>query len=263
MAFADPTPPNFTRDAFFSTMRIFGDKVGTGFLCRPSEDGPTFLVTNRHIVEGSAELTGSLLQVDGDEPILGETVEYDIRPASRRWTFHPNRFIDIAVLNFDQLLSESLDFGSAAPYYCTISDAWGPGEDIADYNYVEDVTFIGYPSGIHDTVWMTPLVRRGITATPLQMDWMGTPAFLIDAYVVEGSSGSPVLCIHNGSFRNGSAYSIGMRAAFLGVLAKGVQNGSGTATGGSVEAWLPRYANLGVVFKWNTVTETIVESLKS
>jgi len=258
-----PIPPDFTREAFFSTVRIFGSRIATGFLYQADLETPTYLVTNRHVVEASTELTGALLQANGDRPIFGDTVEYDLRPTRRSWTFHPNRLVDVAVLNFDNLLGESLQAGDPAPFYSTIGD-WGPDDtDISDYNYVEEISFVGYPGGIHDTIMMTPIVRRGITATPFQIPWMGGPAFLIDAYVVQGSSGSPVLCIHNGMFRNGPAYSPGSRAAFLGILGKGIENGSEPATWNEIRSREPRYANLGVVFKWSTISETIAESLRT
>ena len=59
---------------------------------------------------------------------------------------------------------------------------------------VEEITFIGYPSGLYDEHNVTPLVRRGITATPAWNDFQGEPTFLIDAGVFPGSSGSPVFC---------------------------------------------------------------------
>lgn len=252
-----------TREAFFSTVRIFGSKLATGFLYQSAFEEPTYLVTNRHVVETSSELTGALLQANGDQPVLGETVEYDLDPERRRWAFHPNPSVDVAVLNFDHLLGEGMQAGTPAPYYTTIAGDWAPNDtDISDFNYVEDVSFVGYPSGMHDKIMMTPIVRRGITATPFQINWMGSPAFLIDAYVVRGSSGSPVLCIHNGIFRNGLAYSPGIRAAFLGVLGKGVQNGPEEATWADLLSREPLYANLGVVFRWNTISETISALLR-
>jgi hypothetical protein len=57
---------------------------------------------------------------------------------------------------------------------------------------VESVLFVGYPNGLYDTVNFTPLIRRGTTASPYQLDYCGDPTFVIDASVFGGSSGSPV-----------------------------------------------------------------------
>ena len=56
----------------------------------------------------------------------------------------------------------------------------------------EEIVFIGYPSGLRDEHNSTPLIRRGITASPIWNDFGNDPIFLIDAGVYPGSSGSPV-----------------------------------------------------------------------
>jgi len=50
----------------------------------------------------------------------------------------------------------------------------------------------GYPNGVSDEVNNLPVVRKGITATPMFADYNGKPEFLIDCAIYEGSSGSPI-----------------------------------------------------------------------
>jgi len=88
------------------------------------------------------------------------------------------------------------------------------------YCLQEDVVFIVYPIGISDTKNLTPLIRRGITATPLQLDYDGTRTFLIDASVYRGSSGSPVFLYNIGSYHNKFGQQIFQnRMNFLGIIA--------------------------------------------
>jgi hypothetical protein len=84
---------------------------------------------------------------------------------------------------------------------------------------IENVVFVGYPNGMYDTKNLTPIMRTGITATHPALDYCGDKAFLIDASVFPGSSGSPVFIVNNGAYVNkGSGIAMVTRALFLGVL---------------------------------------------
>ena len=65
---------------------------------------------------------------------------------------------------------------------------------------IEDIIVVGYPDGIWDSYNNMPIVRKGITATSLQLDFNNEPKFLIDAAIYGGSSGSPVYIFNQGSY---------------------------------------------------------------
>jgi hypothetical protein len=70
---------------------------------------------------------------------------------------------------------------------------------------------------------LLPIIRRGITASPLQINYSGRPTFLIDASVFGGSSGSPVFLYNNGTYTNRSSTNVmvvGGRLYCLGILAE-------------------------------------------
>lgn len=73
---------------------------------------------------------------------------------------------------------------------------------IEEIDLIETVTFFGYPNGIWDTANFLPIARRGVTATPISIDFQGKKQFLIDASVFPGSSGSPVFIINTGMYTN-------------------------------------------------------------
>jgi hypothetical protein len=124
---------------------------------------------------------------------------------------------------------------------------------------VEDVAFVGYPANLYDTANLTPILRRGSTATPVALDYQGMPAFLIDAAVFPGSSGSPVFILNQGSWaaREGGLMA-GTRLLFLGVLAA-VHTRSVTADLAPIPTRVGvTFAdplNLGIVFKASAVDE--------
>ncbi len=102
-----------------------------------------------------------------------------------------------------------------------IPSSFIPGsEQAADLDAVEDVMFVGYPNGIYDVKNLMPIVRRGITATPFQIDYEGKPKFLIDASVFPGSSGSLVFIANSGGYfdKSGVLVSGSGRFLFLGVI---------------------------------------------
>ena len=68
-------------------------------------------------------------------------------------------------------------------------------EQVDNLSAIEDITFIGYPSGLYDEKNKYTIIRQGITATPIWNNFKGEDVFLIDAGVFPGSSGSPVFII--------------------------------------------------------------------
>src|SRR5690606_7737915 len=93
-------------------------------------------------------------------------------------------------------------------------------QTINDFGAIEEITFIGYPSGIFDQKNNIPILRNGITATPIWNHFGGEFRFLIDAGVFPGSSGSPVFILNQGTYRKSNSVVVGSRILFLGVLSQ-------------------------------------------
>lgn len=135
---------------------------------------------------------------------------------------------------------------------------------------LEDVVLVGYPNGICDRANNIPIMRRGVTATPVHLDYEGMPAFLIDASVFPGSSGSPVFLYNSGGWSDrGKSFMAGNRLCMLGILAKAFYRRSdGTLSFEEIPASLrpvvkaQEMIDLGVVYKAQTVIETIEHLLR-
>jgi len=65
-----------------------------------------------------------------------------------------------------------------------------------------------------------PIIRQGITATPIWNQFNGENVFLIDAGVFPGSSGSPVFIYNHGSYPTKDGIAIGNRLLFIGVISE-------------------------------------------
>ncbi len=100
--------------------------------------------------------------------------------------------VDVAVLPMSAILNQMAAI-NAPPFLRAVDlENCMTAEQSRDLDAVEQVLFIGYPSGIYDRANLLPIARVGTTATPVKVDYEGLPAFLVDAAVFPGSSGSPV-----------------------------------------------------------------------
>lgn len=237
--------------------------VGTGFFLKLNPDllhGETFVVTNRHMVENFSAWSLSFFSSINDKLILTKCV--NSAPRSYRWYCHPNKEIDIAVA----LIKPFLDIKNFSPSFrdCIFLKSISQSDIISvneenKLDAIEDVIFIGYPNGMWDEVNHLPIARKGMTASPLSIDFNGIPQFLVDASMFQGSSGSPVFLRDSGvrASKDGTSFGLGIPLFyFLGVVA------SGKFTHNKVQP--EKYGlssiemmDIGCVFKARTIIETI------
>lgn len=261
---------------FFSTVRI--DTIsatglqgsGTGFLfAKRSSDGNAtpFVVTNKHVVKGMREGSITFLHKHADAPVLGRATRTHIDASTwdDAWFGHPSPDVDIAICPYYPL-QEQLKTMGVDIYYQFISDDLIPSPEVeSTLDSIENVTFVGYPNGIWDTVNLLPVARRGSTASPISVYFENKPSFVIDASVFGGSSGSPVFIVNQGVITDklGST-TIGSRVLFVGVVAavffrletnQVISIPIPTATVPAVNS--REMLDLGIVFKARTVVETI------
>ena len=173
--------------------------TATGFLYgRPGDVDPSdgerwyqaFLVTNRHVVEGTDRLVARLNGPPGSAP-----EEFDLPPLAgangATWTLHP-RDADVAVITVSApfLSDHNLQFRAFLGDENTISRSGaselGVGEGTG-------VFILGFPMGLVDADRNFVVVRKGILARV--QDWLQERAneFLVDALVFPGNSGGPIV----------------------------------------------------------------------
>lgn len=269
-------PRSIAEKLFFSTVRIDtlsevgGMGSGTGFFFTHVVDGQAypFVVTNKHVVMDAKRGRFSLHVIRGGDEENREKFELLIDPYMWRsmWVGHPDPNVDIAVAAFNPILVHVREKHGAEIFAHPIDTSLIPdAETLEELDANESVVFIGYPNGLWDETNFLPIMRRGMTATPMQVDFEGTPRFLIDASVFGGSSGSPVFILNQGAIttRNGGLFS-GTRFLFVGVVAatylltshnKVVELPVPTST--ELVVSQQERIDIGVVFKAHTVVEAI------
>jgi V8-like Glu-specific endopeptidase len=256
---------------FFTTCRIEGGNssvawVGTGFTYAVETESGTahFLVTNKHVLDSAESVTIRMIRGnESGEPLLGLAAEITIQQFNPSiWTGHPHPAIDVAVMPLGQVLSQ-MQLNGAPPFFRSVDPNISlTAEQEGTLDAIEEVTFIGYPSGLYDTKNYLPILRRGTTATPIDVDYEGVPAFLIDASVFPGSSGSPVFIADKGIYqtRNGSTV-VGSRLIFIGILAavhtRQVQGSVDVLPSSKLVTAFPEPIDLGIVYKARCVDDCI------
>lgn len=258
---------------YFTTVRIettrnSGDKgIGTGFLFnyKSGEKHYPFLVTNKHVISGAQKGVLTFLQGLDGKPLFGTGYRLNIESFERIWHGHANANIDVTITPLAPLVNHIKNAGVDV-YFRMIGSELIPSEDdLKHVDAIEEVVFIGYPIGIWDTKNLLPVVRKGISASPIAMDFRGEPQFLVDASIFPGSSGSPVFLYNPGMYADKSGGTVvGTRLRFLGIIASVFfhqdVNEIGIRSIPTVDIPVvvsKQMIDLGVVFKATTIREAV------
>lgn len=180
------------------------------------------IITNRHVTEKAEVLNVFMSRSDDQgnplyEPPYG--MQFHKTDLDKFVIHHPNPNVDLSLI-FALPIIESFKAENKKVFYRTIQEKQIPSdEELHSLDAVEEILMVGYPNGMWDQVHNMPLVRRGITATPVYLDFNGQPKFLIDAACYPGSSGSPVFIYNNGTVidKNGDIHVGTSRLYFLGI----------------------------------------------
>ena len=170
--------------------------VGTSFFARFQDT--LFLFTTRHQIEGCTHVKILLLSdstSDNRETLMIPSTQF---------TSIVN--LDIAMCNLTDVIAEKKITRNLRLKAFLLEDNM---DYLNEIDLLDDIFFIGYPSGLIDTQNLTPLMRRCSFSSVYSDDFSGEATFIIDGSVFPGSSGSPV-------------FHVGKKVSLLGIVTSSV-----------------------------------------
>jgi hypothetical protein len=191
---------SLSKKLLFNTIRVDtvledgSEGSGTAFVVSHAHQRGThtFIVTNRHLVDNVRRGGLVFTQKHNGQPLIGQRFQLNIDDFPHAWFPHPDPEVDLAIVPMRPLEQAARDQGVELYYHVIDSRLAPDAATLRTLDALEEVLFVGYPSGVWDHVNLMPILRRGTTATPIALDFEGRPEFLNDAAVYPGSSGSPV-----------------------------------------------------------------------
>lgn len=242
------------KDTVINNKKVKRPSIGTGFFYSMAIGKDTFLtiISNDHVISNCNTATIRFNLYDGKT--YGETETIYFTNFHKLWIHHPSE--DLAMMPILPTLQKVYSKTGKAARYKTFSDSLIlTNHKDTTLNALVDVLMIGYPKGFHDKLNNLPIIRRGMTATPVYLDYNKEQKFLIDIPIFEGCSGSPVVQYEPLGYTDNKGNTIlSKRLILLGVVSQQreylskstiVDEKNKTAT--EIQTWSP--FNIGVVIK--------------
>ena len=223
------------------------------------------IITCKHCIENYATIEANFCLDNGNGAPI-DNIPYKFHFSSDNSICivkHPKDNVDLVAMIFsidDKLFLK----GTKQPFFLSLyKEVLPSGERIEKFSYIEDIIMIGYPQGIWDRYNNKPIVRKGITATPIKYDFNNEPEFLVDVATFHGSSGSPVYLHVPSAHIEENSFVIGSEELYLiGVFKGGWEEVTGETTTNkividkkTIEAKVLLPINLGFVIKSSTIEE--------
>lgn len=229
----------------YTTVPIYARKTdgsissGTGFIFSINETETTsipMLITNYHVLENATAGFVELHVSEEGNPSMEKSVKVQFDQS----IIGGNKLgdLDLIAIPLASTFNEFQSKGVSLFFRSVDQNLIPTEEQFNEFAAIEDVTFIGYPSGLYDDKNKISIVRQGMTATPIWNNFKGEDAFLIDAGVFPGSSGSPVFIYNRGTYPTKDGIAVGNRLVFVGIISQTILRDNSTGT---------EYLNLGKV----------------
>lgn len=203
--------------------------TGTGFFAtfnQTSESIVPVIITNKHVVSGADQIR--ITCHISDENIYkpsGRFIEVNIFLHDTLIS-HPDRDIDLCAISTGSILQQA-SARKIPIFYAPVTMNMIPTDsEWQNLDAIEEITMVGCPKGISDTVNNLPIIRQGITATSPSKNYNGKHEFMIDMACFPGSSGSPVFLYNPHGYldRETNQFMMGKpRLKLLGILYAGPQ----------------------------------------
>lgn len=184
---------------------------GTGFFIY--HKNKTYIVSNKHVICGN---NFQRTQITLFTNVLDNKTQ-NVFTCTNKFPINDNRILksdeyDIAIFCVDDVIIDINKKGYILNHYLIQPEDFISVYDQIDY--IEDVIFLGYPSGLKDAKTNRPFALCGITSTPIFLTLEGREEFVISAPSYKGNSGSPVFVKINNQYKFIGALSGSLKTNF-------------------------------------------------
>lgn len=221
-------PEGISELLLYNTIRLETQSgSGTGFFFQYNFDNAIVpvIVTNKHVVNHNPNETVRFLLHLGDDKGNAYDENFDVT-FNTNWMFHSTQ--DICITFAQTLFEEVKKLTGKAVFYSGISEDLIYNEtQLKELSAIENVTMVGYPTGLWDQLHNYPIFRNGFTASHPGYDFNQKSTGLVDMACFPGSSGSPIFILNENGYadKKGNSYLGAKRIIFLGVLHSGPMMG--------------------------------------
>lgn len=203
---------------YYSTVKLqSGNSNGTGFFLSIGEvpDKRDYIITNKHVIVDPNTIGFTFETNRGNIKLTLDKPEI---------IYHYDNSVDLCAINFISAPKKFQSQTGIILSYLTIPNSFIPTkEQIALLQGIEDVIMIGYPLGIQDEHNNKPIVRKGITASNLKLEYNGKQELLLDIAIFPGSSGSPIFIYNSGAYFEGGQFHLGKeRCLLIGIASQSI-----------------------------------------
>jgi hypothetical protein len=154
------------------------------------------IITNKHVVENAVKILININTLDSNGKFSpGNHIQQEITNLEFNIIRHPDPEVDLCAILLGPTITNIQQKGRQTHIIALNHKSILTDEELSQVTTVEEIIMIGYPTGLSDIHNNLPIARKGITATPLFVDYNNRKEFLIDAPCFPGSSGSPVFLI--------------------------------------------------------------------
>jgi len=186
--------------------------------------------------------------------------------------FFTRRILDLAMIPINPLIDQ-LTKQKIRISYRNIDASIIPGDSAMNtMNVSEDLMMIGHPSGIRPEFNGVPFVKKGVSTTPIFLDYNNRKEFLADIPVFDGSVGAPVIVYQVNYNDRFDQRTIGQRLFLIGINYAALSNGyrekiiprSSHRLSGSEEDQKEELFNTAIIIKSQKILDftKVLESLK-
>lgn len=171
-----------------------GYSTGFFFLLDTRKGKVPSIITTRSAVQSAQSLSFFFLEADtAGLPLYGKQRQITIARRDLPILFHPEGNVDLALIPINPVL-DGLARQKIRISYHSLDESIIPSVAVMNtLNVTEDLMMIGHPSGIRPEFNGVPFIKKGVSTTPIFLDYRQQKEFLADIPVYDGAAGAPVI----------------------------------------------------------------------